>query len=169
MPKTRQDLMQFFAKLKISTVTVDHQPVFTVEDAQKVHGHIAGGHCKNLFCKDEKGVLWLIVALEDARIDLKAAKDKIGSKRLTFGKPELLMEILGVEPGSVTPFSLINDEKCQTNVILDEAMMKHEQLNFHPLKNDATTTINSNDLLTFIKACGHTPRVVAVSDALPNS
>jgi Ala-tRNA(Pro) deacylase len=166
MPASRAELMSFFDNLGISTVTVDHQPVFTVEEAQKVHGDIPGGHCKNLFCKDEKGVLWLIVALEDARIDLKAAKDKIGSKRLTFGKPELLMEVLGIEPGSVTPFSLINDKQVRTNVILDEAMMKLEKLNFHPLKNDATTTISNADLITFIKACGHAPRIVAVSDNL---
>jgi Ala-tRNA(Pro) deacylase len=166
MPKTRADLMSFLDKLGISTITTDHEPVFTVEQAQKVHGDIAGGHCKNLFCKDEKGVLWLIVALEDAKIDLKAAKDKIGSKRLTFGKPELLMEILGIEPGSVTPFSLINDTTVKTNVILDAAMMQLDQLNFHPLKNDATTTISSHDLLTFITACGHAPRIVAVSEPL---
>jgi Ala-tRNA(Pro) deacylase len=166
MPASRAELMSFLELQGIATTTVDHAPVFTVEEAQKVHGDIPGGHCKNLFCKDEKGVLWLIMALEDARIDLKAAKDKIGSKRLTFGKPELLMEILGIEPGSVTPFSLINDKEARTNVILDEAMMRHDKLNFHPLKNDATTTIASADLITFIIACGHAPRIVAVSDAL---
>ncbi len=166
MPATKAELMIFLDNLSLATVTFDHEPVFTVEEAQKVHGNISGGHCKNLFCKDEKGALWLIVALEDARIDLKAAKDKIGSKRLTFGKPELLMEILGLEPGSVSPFGLINDKEAKTNVILDAAMMKNENLNFHPLKNDATTTIASADLVTFIKACGHFPRIVAVSDDL---
>jgi len=164
MPKSRTELFAFFQNLGISTSTVDHSPVFTVEDAKLVHDEIPGGHCKNLFCKDEKGVLWLIVALEDARIDLKAAKDKIGSKRLTFGKPELLLEILGLTPGSVTPFGLINDEKHLTNVILDADMMKHQLLNFHPLSSDATTTISSADLIRFIEATGHHPRIVAVSD-----
>jgi Ala-tRNA(Pro) deacylase len=163
MPASRADLMSFLDKLGLATSTVEHAPVFTVEEAQKVHGSIPGGHCKNLFCKDEKGTLWLIVALEDATIDLKAAKDKIGSKRLTFAKPELLMEVLGIEPGSVTPFSLINDSEIRTNVVLDEAMMGLEKLNFHPLKNNATTTIAAADLLIFIKACGHSPRIVAVS------
>ncbi|MDP8996147.1 MAG: prolyl-tRNA synthetase associated domain-containing protein [Pseudomonadota bacterium] len=166
MPATRQELFALFDELAIETNTIEHIPVFTVEDAQKVHGDIKGGHCKNLFCKDEKGVLWLIVALEDARIDLKAAKDRIESRRLSFGRPELLMEILGVEPGSVTPFSLINDKANKTNVILDAAMMKLELLNFHPLKNDATTTISSVDLIKFIKATGHEPKVVAVSDTV---
>ena len=164
MTASRNDLFALFDKLAIKTTTVEHIAVFTVEEAKKVHDQIPGGHCKNLFCKDEKGALWLIVALEDARIDLKAAKDRIGSKRLTFGKPELLLEVLGVEPGSVTPFGLINDKDAKTNVILDEAMMRHEKLNFHPLKNDATTTISSRDLVTFIKATGHNPRIVAVSD-----
>lgn len=163
MPATRAELFAFLEKLGIITETFDHEPVFTVDEAKKVHDNVPGGHCKNLFCKDEKGLLWLIVALEDSTIDLKAAPAKIGSKRLSFGKAELLMEVLGVAPGSVTPFSLINDKLTRVNVILDEAMMKLDQLNFHPLQNDATMTIAAPDLLTFIKACGHNPRIIAVS------
>jgi Ala-tRNA(Pro) deacylase len=166
MIASRTDLFALFDQLAIKTTTVEHPQVFTVEEAKKVHDDIPGGHCKNLFCKDEKGVLWLIVALEDAKIDLKAAKDKIGSKRLTFGKPELLLEIMGVEPGSVTPFGLMNDKEAKTNVILDEAMMKLPMLNFHPLKNDATTTISAEDLQKFIRATGHNPRIVSVSEPL---
>lgn len=165
MPVTREELFKRFKSLGIETRTLDHAPVFTVEEAKHVHDDMPGGHCKNLFCKDEKGVLWLIVALEDAIINLKAAPAKIGSKRLTFGKPELLMEVLGLEPGSVTPFGLINDTTNRTNVILDEAMMRETPLNYHPLKNDATTAITPDDLIAFIKSCGHAPRVVAVSDA----
>jgi Ala-tRNA(Pro) deacylase len=164
MPATRADLFQRFDSLGIVTRTLDHAQVFTVDEAKLVHADLPGGHCKNLFCKDEKGVLWLIVALEDAIINLKAAPAKIGSKRLTFGKPDLLMEILGVEPGSVTPFGLINDTASRTNVILDEAMMRQSPLNYHPLKNNATTAIAPDDLLTFIRSCGHAPRIVAVSE-----
>jgi Ala-tRNA(Pro) deacylase len=164
MPASREQLFERFKSLRLETRTLDHAPVFTVEQAKLVHDDMPGGHCKNLFCKDEKGVLWLIVALEDAVINLKAAPSKIGSKRLTFGKPELLMEVLGVEPGSVTPFGLINDTQNRVNVILDEAMMTKNPLNYHPLKNDATTALSPADLLTFVKSCGHTPRIVAVSD-----
>jgi Ala-tRNA(Pro) deacylase len=164
MSASREELMERFQKLGLQTRTVDHLPVFTVEEAKKVHADMPGGHCKNLFCKDEKGALWLIVALEDAVINLKSAPAKIGSKRLTFGKPELLMAVLGVEPGSVTPFGLINDTSQQTNVILDEAMMRLPLLNYHPLKNDATTALSATDLLRFIESCGHVPRVVAVSE-----
>jgi Ala-tRNA(Pro) deacylase len=165
MPASRAELFERFKSLGIETRTLDHAPVFTVEQAKLVHDDMPGGHCKNLFCKDEKGALWLIVALEDAIINLKAAPAKIGSKRLTFGKPELLMEVLGVEPGSVTPFGLINDKTNRITVILDEAMMRQTPLNYHPLKNDATTSITPDDLITFMKSCGHNPRIVAVSDA----
>ena len=164
MPASRDELFQRFIDLEIKTTTTNHAPVFTVEEARLVHPDIPGGHCKNLFCKDEKGVLWLIVCLEDSRVDLKTAPAKIGSRRLSFGKAELLMEVLGLEPGSVTPFGLINDKDVRTNVILDAHMMENELLNYHPLKNDATTTIHAADLLTFIRSCGHAPRVVAVSD-----
>ncbi|MFT3988589.1 prolyl-tRNA synthetase associated domain-containing protein [Aestuariivirga sp.] len=165
MPVIRADLMNRFQELGIATETREHPPVHTVEQAQSLRGTISGGHCKNLFLKDEKGAIWLIVCLEDAEVNLKAAPAKIGSKRLTFGKPDLLMEVLGVEPGSVTPFGLINDTAARTNVILDEPMMRHQQLNYHPLRNDATTTIASDDLLAFIRSCGHEPRIVAVSGA----
>jgi Ala-tRNA(Pro) deacylase len=164
MPATRDQLFDRFAALGIVTATTEHPPVYTVEEARALRGAISGGHCKNLFLRDDKGAIWLIVGLEDARIDLKSAPAKIGSRRLTFGKPELLMEVLGVEPGSVTPFGLINDTGCRANVILDRSMMDHAMLNYHPLRNDATTTIRSADLVAFIRSCGHDPRIVAVSD-----
>ena len=163
MPATREELFARLRSLGIATETRDHAPVHTVEEARALRGEIAGGHCKNLFLKDDKGQIWLIVCLEDAQGDLKAAPAKIGSRRLSFGKPDLLMEVLGVEPGSVTPFGLINDMGRRVNVVLDAAMMAHEQLNYHPLQNSATTTIRAADLVTFIRACGHEPRIVAVA------
>jgi Ala-tRNA(Pro) deacylase len=164
MPVSRADLMSRFAELGIETQTREHPPVHTVEEARALRGQIPGGHCKNLFLKDEKGAVWLIVCLEDARIDLKAAPGKIGSRRLSFGKPDLLMELLGVEPGSVTPFGLINDKGNRITVILEERMMREPLLNYHPLSNDATTTISAADLVTFIRSCGHEPRIVALAE-----
>jgi Ala-tRNA(Pro) deacylase len=164
MPATRADLFARFESLGIATETHEHAPAFTVEQAKVVHGSIPGGHCKNIFCKDEKGALWLIVALEDSVINLKTTPQKIGSKRLTFAKPDVLMEILGVIPGAVTPFGLINDTAANTNVILDATMMQHERLNYHPLENTATTMIYCDDLGAFIRSCGHDPRIVAVSE-----
>ena len=163
MPATRDDLFARLRSLGIATKTRDHAPVYTVEEARALRGEIAGGHCKNLFLKDDKGSIWLIVCLEEAQVDLKAAPAKIGSRRLSFGKPDLLMEVLGVEPGSVTPFGLINDTDQRVNVVLDAAMMAHELLNYHPLQNTATTTIRAADLVAFIRSCGHEPRIVAVA------
>jgi Ala-tRNA(Pro) deacylase len=163
MPATRHELLARLEALGIRTTTRDHAPVYTVEEARALRGEIQGGHCKNLFLKDDKGAIWLIVCLEEAEIDLKSAPAKIGSRRLSFGKPDLLKEVLGVEPGSVTPFGLINDTGQRVNVVLDAAMMAHELLNYHPLENTATTTIHSADLVAFIRACGHAPRVVAVA------
>lgn len=166
MPATRDELMARLDALEIATKTVDHAPVFTVEEARALRGEIPGGHCKNLFLRDDKSAIYLIVCLEDAKVDLKAAPARIGSRRLTFGKPELLMEILGVEPGSVTPFGLINDIAGRATVILDKPMMEQEWLNYHPLRNDATTTIRSADLLAFIRATGHEPQIVSVSEPM---
>ena len=165
MPFSRADLMARFSSLGIATTTREHPPVFTVEEARALRGQIPGGHCKNLFLKDEKGAVWLIVCLEDARIDLKSAPARIGSRRLSFGKSDLLMALLGVEPGSVTPFGLINDSENRVAVILEERMMRESLLNYHPLGNDATTTIAADDLVTFIRSCGHEPRIVALDSA----
>lgn len=163
MPATRDQLFDRFRQLSIDTVTRDHPPVFTVEEARALRGEIPGGHCKNLFLKDDKGQLWLVVCLEDTQVDLKAAPARIGSRRLSFGKPGLLMEVLGVEPGSVTPFGLINDTDSRVNVVLEDRMMAHGLLNFHPLLNTATTTIGSADLVRFIESCGHRPRIAALT------
>ena len=160
MAATREDLMAKLDELGIVTETVDHEPVYTVEESQAICGSIPGGHCKNLFLKDKKGQLWLVVAQDDAHIDLKALPAKIGAARISFGKPDLLMEVLGVKPGSVTPFALINDDETRVNVVLDKAMMAHDVLNYHPLSNDATTSIKSVDLEAFVRACGHDPQIV---------
>ena len=163
MPATREQLFARLTALGIETKTREHAAVFTVEEARSLRGEIPGGHCKNLFLKDDKGNLWLIVCLEDARIDLKTLPALIGSRRLSFGKPDLLMEVLGVEPGSVTPFALINDTQTRVNVVLEAAMMAGDLVSYHPLQNTATTTIRPQDLVTFITSCGHDPRIVAVA------
>lgn len=159
---TRDELMVRLAALGIETTTVDHPPMFTVEDSQALRGELPGAHSKNLFLKCKKGQLWLVVAQEDADINLKRLHGKIGSGRLSFGRAELLEEALGVKPGSVTPFALINDSNQSVRVVLDEILMQNEILNFHPLENTATTTISSHDLLAFIRDCGHEPAVLGV-------
>lgn len=165
MPASRDDLMGFFEELGIAVTTVDHDPVFTVAESGDLHDRIPGGHSKNLFVKDKKGRLFLITTLHDAEIDLKKVHQVLGAQgRVSFGNADLLMEVLGVEPGSVTPFALINDREAQrVTPVFDAAMMELEVLNYHPLKNDATTAIGAQDLIRFAKACGHEPRILAVS------
>lgn len=159
---TRQDLLARLASLGIPTTTREHAPVFTVEEARRLRGEIAGAHCKNLFLKDKNGALWLIVCLEDSRVDLKALPAVIGSSRLSFANPELLRERLGVDPGSVTPFAAINAVPGTINLVLEQAMMAHDILNYHPLENCATTSIAAADLVKFLRSCGHEPRVLAL-------
>jgi Ala-tRNA(Pro) deacylase len=165
MPATRHDLFARLVELGIETETVDHPAVFTVAQSSKLERELPGGHTKNLFLKDKKGALFLVVALGHALIDLKTLHKKLGCDRLSFGRPELLMEVLGVPAGSVTPFALINDRARRVTVILDADMMRHERLNYHPLENTATTGIAREDLVAFIRACGHEPRIVAVAPA----
>lgn len=162
MKATRDDLFARFEGLGLETSTAEHPPVFTVEEAKAHRGNLDGGHCKNLFLKDKKGALWLVVALEDCPIDMKELRHKIGSHHLSFGKADLLMEVLGVEPDSVTPFALINDKDTVLNVVLDAGMMDFDVLNYHPLSNTATTSIKPGDLLQFINSCGHEPAIVSL-------
>jgi Ala-tRNA(Pro) deacylase len=163
MPATRDNLFARLDALGIATTTVEHAPLFTVEQSKALRGDLPGGHCKNLFLKDKKGALWLVVTLEDAAVDLKTLPARIGAARISFGNAALLEEVLGVTPGSVTPFGLINDTAQRVTVVLDQEMMARDLLNYHPLVNDATTAIAPADLLAFIRSCGHEPRIVAVA------
>jgi Ala-tRNA(Pro) deacylase len=167
LPATRQDLLDRLAELQIPVTTVDHPAVFTVAESAQLHRDITGGHSKNLFLQDKKGRLYLVVALADTRVDLKALQKRLGVDRWSFGKPELLLEVLGVTPGSVTPFSLINDTANRVTVILDADMMHFDRLNFHPLENTATTNIARDDLVRFIRACGREPQIVKLAAAAP--
>ena len=148
-------LFALLDELGIPTTTRRHRPVFTVAEARARRGEIPGGHCKSLFLKDKKGGLWLVVADEDRRLDLKALAKALGSPRLSFASPGLLREVLAIAPGAVTPFALINDAGRRVRVVLDAAMLGHERLNYHPLANDPTTTITSSDLCRFVAALGY--------------
>ena len=164
MPTAPADLFAFLDGLGIAHDTVTHPALFTVEQSRLLRGSIAGGHSKNLFLKDKRGTLFLVVALDDAAIDLKRLHERLGAGRFSFGSAALLRATLGVEPGAVTPFAVINDTECQVAVVLDAAMMRHERLNFHPLENTMTTSIARDDLVKFIRATGHEPRIAAVSE-----
>ncbi len=160
MHATSDILFKRLEDLGIDFETHMHPPVFTVEEARAHCNHLPGGHCKNLFLKDKKGDLWLVVALNERPINMKELRWRIGSNHLSFGKPDLLGDVLGVEPGSVTPFALINDGDLQVRVVLDKEMMEMDLLNFHPLTNGMTTAITPDDLLKFIHHTGHQPDLV---------
>lgn len=155
MTATRKDLFDRFDRLEISHSTVGHQPIFTVDEGQEIKASISGGHTKNLFLKDKKGQLVLISALGDTVIRINQLHKRLGCARLSFANEALLLETLGVRPGSVTAFALINDVEVRVRFVLDAAILSHELVNFHPLSNDATTTIRSQDLLRFIADTGH--------------
>jgi Ala-tRNA(Pro) deacylase len=160
---TPTDLFAFLDRLGIAHTTVTHPALFTVEQSRELRGTIPGGHTKNLFLKDKKGALFLVTALEDAVIELKSLHRRLeASGRFSFGSAELMRETLGIEPGAVTPFAVINDRDRRVSVVLDAALMRHDTINAHPLVNTMTTSIARTDLLRFLEATGHTPRIEAV-------
>jgi Ala-tRNA(Pro) deacylase len=168
MPASPDELLAYLAGLGVETTTVDHPPLFTVEDSRSLRGDIPGGHTKNLFVKDRKDRLFLLVLGESAAVDLKRVHAKIGAQgRVSFGSADLLEEVWGVKPGAVTPFGAINDKAGKVQVVLDEAMMRHGRLNFHPLVNTRTTGLKSADLVKFLRGTGHEPLVVALGQDGP--
>lgn len=157
---TPADLFALLDELAIPTRTVEHEPVFTVAQSRSVKEAIAGGHTKNLFLKDRKGALFLVVAEAEVEIDLKRLHEAVGgSGRLSFGSADLLRAVLGVEPGSVTPFAVMNDGEGRVSVVLAAGLMRHATINVHPLVNTRTTSIAREDLVRFVRATGHEPRI----------
>jgi Ala-tRNA(Pro) deacylase len=151
-------------ELDIAFSTHAHNPVFTVEELSSVTDALPGVHTKNLFLKDKKGGLWLVVVRAHLRVDLPALAKQLGAPRFSFGSAELLIATLGIEPGSVTPFALINDKECKVRVVLDKDMLAGDPVNFHPLRNDRTTAVKSADLVRFVKACGHEPLIASIPE-----
>ena len=158
--KTREDLIAFLDAEGLDHRTVEHPAVFRVEEGHEIKQDLPGGHTKNLFLKDAKGQLWLISALGETAIDLKRLHGVIGSARLSFGSPERLYEALGVTPGSVTAFALINDLERQATFVLDARLAQAERVNFHPLTNTATTGVSQAGFARFLQALGIAPMVV---------
>jgi Ala-tRNA(Pro) deacylase len=164
MSATPDQLFAFLDSLGIPHPTVTHPPLFTVEQSQSLRGTIPGGHTKNLFLRDKKQAVYLVTALEDAEIDLKGLHRLLGaSGRFSFGSSDLLLELLGVAPGSVTPFGVLNDAEARVTVVLDSTLMEHAVINAHPLTNTMTTSIAREDLVKFLEATGHPPRIERVS------
>ena len=163
MPLTRADLFNRLAEMNIASTTVEHDAVMTVAESSSIHDNMKGAHTKNLFLKDDKGSLVLVVAKTDTKVDLKALSKRLNAGRFSFGKPELLLEALGVSPGSVTAFAIANDAAKRVKLVLDSELMTHGSLNCHPLENTSTTNIALDDLLRFIRSTGHEPEILILA------
>ena len=166
-PRPGPDLFARLEALGIETATVEHAAVFTVEDYEPVVAHLPGAHCKSLFLKDKKGALWLIVTRQSRALNLNKLAKGLGAARFSFARPELLMEVLGIPPGSASPFALINDTDRRVTVILDAEMMADSPLNYHPLDNTTTTAIEPGDLRRFLADCGNEVRGVELNPFAP--
>ena len=160
-PATPEQLLSRLDSLGIESTTHDHAAVFTVEESKALRGDIPGAHCKNLFLRNKKGRMWLAVCPESLRLDLKALGAAIGGGRLSFASAGRLEENLGVTPGSVTPFAVVNDHERKVDVVLVESLLSEELLNFHPLVNSKTTTLSPEGLQQFLRAMNHEPTIVA--------
>ncbi len=163
---TDEDLLRKLTDLSIETVLLSHQPLMTVEDqnAQKHLSH--GAHSKNLFLKDKSNKFWMITALDDTSINLKNAAKQLGATKFTFAKPAEMLELIGITPGSVSPFALVNDTENLVTFVLEKRMLEYSHQNFHPLRNDRTVRIATNDFLAFVKHIDHEPILFDPTDEI---
>ena len=160
LPTSPEDLLARLAELGIEVSSFSHPPVHTVEESKALCGELKGGNIKNLFLRNKKGAMWLITCLEDRKIDLKALGQALGAGRFSFGSAERLMTYLGVLPGAVTPFAVINDTEGKVQVVLDRALLACDPINAHPLVNDRTTAVSAAGLVRFLEAVGHPPQIL---------
>ena len=164
MPLNTQQLLDYLDNLGISVSTAQHPPLHTVADSKLLRGEIPGGHTKNLFLKDRKDQYFLLTVDEDAIVDLKTIHLVIGAAgKVSFGRAEALLELLGVVPGAVTVFGAVNDKEGKVKLFLDAGLMQNEIINGHPLVNDATTSIAAADLIEFLNATGHAPSILKLT------
>ncbi len=159
-PATSQELIKRLQNLEIEVPLLEHEAVYTVEEAKAVRGDLEGCHTKNLFVRNKKEAMWLVTCLADRAVDLKWLGEHIGAGRLSFGSAQRLMKYLGVTPGAVSPFAVVNDTERKVRVVLDREVLKREPINFHPLDNRMTVTIGAEDFLRFLEAERHSPQII---------
>jgi len=159
-PKGQTELYALFEAHRIAYTHHVHPPLFTVADSVQLRGDIPGAHVKNMFLKDKKNRLWLVTCMEHRRIRIPDLEKEVGAAKASFGKPELLWDCLGIRPGAVSPFGLINDAGRRVTPILDAGMLEQDPINAHPLHNEATTGLSPADFLRFFEITGHSPVIV---------
>jgi Ala-tRNA(Pro) deacylase len=162
-PMTSDELLHLLDKEGIDHHTVEHAPMWTVEDAKALRAPSGFGHTKNLFVRNKKGQMWLLTLHEDRKVDLKAVAKLVGTNRFSFASPERLMRYLGVIPGAVSAFSILNDVHRRVEFFIDEALMRDPALHLHPLVNTRTTTIDRIVLLNFLERKGYPQQVLEFS------
>lgn len=168
LPTTANDLFRHLDKLRILYRLYQHDPVFTVAESSTMEKDIPGVHCRNLFLRDKKKKMFLVVAANETQVDMKKLAGIIGSDRLSFGSADRLWEFLGVRPGSVCPFAAINDKDKQVKVILDKHMMGGKIVNYHPLENHMTVGLTPGELLRFFESINIKPEIIDLSPAAPD-
>lgn len=168
LPTSAEALFTILADLRIAYALHHHKPVFTVEESLDIERGMPGAHCRNLFVRDKKGTMFLVVARNETAIDLKKLADMMSCGRLSFGSPDRLWTYLGVRPGSVCPFAIINDTAGQVRIVLDQSMMDYETVNYHPMENHMTIGLSPHDLLTYIRHTGHEPWILDLTSAAPD-
>ncbi len=159
-PATSPDLIERLRQLGIEVPVLQHEAVYTVEEAKAVRGDLEGCHTKNLFVRNKKEAMWLVTCLADRAVDLKWLGEHIGGGRLSFGSERRLMKYLGITPGAVSPFAVVNDTQRKVRVVLDREVLKREPINFHPLDNRITVTIGAQDFLRFLESERHSPQII---------
>ena len=160
LPTTPDDLFKLLKDLEISYALHHHEATFTVEESDKLKADIPGTHCRNLYLRDKKKKNFLVVAANETAIDLKALQQKIECGRLSFGSADRLWAFLGIRPGSVCPFTVVNDQDHDVQVLLDADMMEADIVNYHPLDNTMTVGLTPSDLLKFFEYTGHEPKIL---------
>lgn len=169
LPTSKNDLLKILGDLNIAFEIHEHDPIFTVEEGAHLEQSIPGMHCRNLFLRDKKKKMFLIVAANETKIDLKKLPALISSKHLSFGSAERLWENLGIRQGSVNPFCIINDKDKNVRIILDKHMMAQERVNYHPMDNGMTMGVSPAGLIQFIKdATSHEPEIIDLTTAAPD-
>ncbi len=169
LPTSPETLIENLKTLGLPHTVHEHDAVYTVAESKQIDAAIPGCHTRNMFLKDKKGAMFLITLRHDTLIDLKKLSDVLGSGRFSFGSPERLWENLGVRPGSVTPFAIVNDKNHVVTLVLEEAMMGEEIVNYHPLINTMTVGLTPQHLLRYLDSIGVSPRIVDLSTAQPDS
>jgi Ala-tRNA(Pro) deacylase len=160
IPTSPDDLLNILQEIGVAYQIYTHPPIFTVQEGIHLKEKIPGLHCRNLFLKDKKDQMFLVVVANDTSVDLKKLHEMLGCGRLSFGSAERLFQTLGIYPGSVCPFTVINDKDYKVQVILDAHMMQADLVCYHPLDNGMTISLTPADLLKFFEYTGHSPKIL---------